>query len=158
MSVSAGLPHWPSAGHRHFRNHVGPELRRVAKAHVADFAQRLLDLADEAAEQRERGRVQHDSKLVLAALRAEKEVIGELTGVLGISHEEIVEQLQEARALVLAIADVIQDSRPEIAESLARELDRRDQPDLADSLRELAAAPAPRHLQALPAPDLMEPQ
>jgi hypothetical protein len=117
---------------------------------VADFADRLLSLADDAAEQREHGREHHDHKLVLAALRAEREVIGELTSVLGVTHEEVVEQLQEARALILAIGDVIRDSRPELAVRLARELDRRSQPELADSLRELADEVAPRHLHALP--------
>jgi len=150
VSVDAQLPHWPSAGHRHFRNHVGPELRRVARAHVADFADRLLGLADEAADQRERGRERNDSRTVLTALRAEKEVISELSSVLGITHEEVVEQLREARALILAIVDVVRDSRPELAEHLARELDRRDQPELADSLRGLAAESGPRHLHALP--------
>lgn len=138
VSVSANLPHWPSAGHRHFRGHVRPELRRVARTHVADFAQRLMDLADDAAEQGAQGRAGHDPKLVLAALRAEREVLGELSSVLGITHEEIIEQLGEARALILAICDVVRDSRPELAEHLARELDRRDQPELADSLRGLA--------------------
>jgi hypothetical protein len=117
---------------------------------VADFADRLLGLADEAAEQREHGREHHDPKLVLAAVRAEREVIAELTSVLGVTHEEIVEQLQEARALILSIADVIRDSRPELAEHLARELDRRNQPELADSLRDLADEVRPRPLHALP--------
>lgn len=148
MSVDANLPHWPSAGHRHFRNCVGPEKRRIARAHVADFADRLLALADEAADQRERGRARGDSRTVLAALRAEKEVIGELSSVLGITHEEVIEQLQEARALILAFRDVILDGRPDLAEHLAMELDRRDQPELADSVRSLVDTRP--QLQAVP--------
>jgi hypothetical protein len=64
--------------------------------------------------------------------------------------------LTEARALILAICDVIRDSRPELAEHLARELDRRDQPELADSLRGLVNEPGPRRLQALPEPNPKE--
>ncbi|MGY1602375.1 hypothetical protein [Geodermatophilus sp. SYSU D00815] len=97
---------------------------------------RLVALADAAAEQRERGEARGDSRTVLAALRAEREVIGELTSVLGVTHEEIVEQLQEARALILAVVKVAREA-PALAGLLALELDRLGHDELADSLRTL---------------------
>jgi hypothetical protein len=140
----------PAAGSRHWRQCVRPELRRSAPpAHVAGFAARLLDIADSAADERERARARHDGRLVLAAMRAEREAISELTNVLGIDDEEVVTQLAEARALVLAVRDAVLDSHPELAERLARDLTGKGQPELADALLSLVREPGPHHLHAI---------
>jgi transposase-like protein len=142
---------------RHWRIHAKPELRRsLPAAHLSDFAVRLWSLANDAAEQRQHSREREDTKLVLSAMREERAALGDLMGVLGVSDEETVAQLQEARALVLAVRDVVINDHPELAEHLAQELDRQHQPDLADSLRGLAADLGPPRLQALPTPDPKE--
>jgi hypothetical protein len=138
VTIDAKLPYWPSAGHRHFRAHVRPELRRaVPTAHLADFAQRLLDMADDAAAQRERARTRGDAKTLLAAMREERAAVSDLVSALGITADEVVDQLQDMRALALAVREVVLDSAPELGERLAAQLEGQGQDDLAESLLSL---------------------
>lgn len=137
-----------AASSRHWRLHVRPTLRdAVPAAHLSTFARRLVDVADDAADLREHGRLLGDHRLVLQAGRAEREAVADLINRLGMDHTEAIEEVEQARAFIYAVHQVTRES-PELAERLAHELDLQGQPDFAEALRELVDARLP--LQAVP--------
>jgi hypothetical protein len=141
-----------AASSRHWRLHVRPALREaVPAAHISTFGRRLLDVADSAADLRARGRASGDDRLALQAGRAEREALADLMNRLGFDDTEAIEQVEEARLFVRAVHAAVRDA-PELAERLARELDRVGQDGLADSVRSLID-PRPQ-LHAVPTKEI----
>lgn len=135
-----------AAASRHWRIHVLPTLRDAVPVHLSEFARRLVDVADDAADLRELGRLTGNHRLSLQAMRAEREALADLTNRMGVDDSEAIEQLDEARAFVLAVQRVVRDD-PELAERVARELEHQGQDELADGVRSLIN-PRP-HLRAV---------
>jgi hypothetical protein len=126
-----------AASSRHWRIHVRPHLRdAVPAAHLSAFARRLVDVADDAADLRERGRLSGDHRLALQAGKAEREALADLMTRLGMDDTEAIEEVEQARHFIHAVHRAVRDT-PELAERLGRELDLGGQPELADSVRSL---------------------
>jgi hypothetical protein len=137
-----------AAASRHWRIHVRPSLRdAVPAAHLSAFARRLVDVADDAADLREHGRLTGNHRLALQAGKAEREALADLMNRLGLDDTEAIEEVEQARQFIQAVHRAVRDA-PELAERLARELDRLGQDNLADSVRSLLDARP--QLQAVP--------
>jgi hypothetical protein len=125
-----------AAASRHWRLHVRPTLRAEVPAHLSTFARRLLDIADDASDLRERAQHDGDRRLALQAGRAEREALADVIARLGIDDVEAIEEVEQARAFVHAVHRAVADA-PELAERLARELESQGYDDMADSVRSL---------------------
>jgi hypothetical protein len=141
-----------AASSRHWRLHVRPALREAAPAaHISTFARRLVDVADDAADLRARGRAAGDHRLALQAGKAEREALADLMNRLGLDDTEAIEEVEQARQFIQAVHRAVRDA-PELAERLACELDRLGQDNLADSVRSLLDARP--QLQAVPTKEI----
>lgn len=124
---------------RHWRGHVRPLLKAAAPdLHLTTFAQRLLTIADEAADLRQGATA---PTVALAAMRTEREALAELTGRLGFDDTEAIEDLRVWTQAARALAGAIRACGPAVAEQIAAQLDAtRDAElaELADVLRDNA--------------------
>lgn len=115
------------------RNHVRPELRyALPGADLGGFAQRFLDLANDAAGIRERGLAAGDDAKAAAGIRSEREALGDLVKLLGITDDEVVRDLAVYRQAVIAVAQLLPDLDPDVTERLARRLDAEQDQDLSE--------------------------
>lgn len=125
-----------AAASRHWRLHVQPVMRDAVPVHLSEFAHRLVAVADDASDLRELGRLTGDHRLALQAGRAEREALADLINRLGVDDTEAIEEIEACRAFVVAVQRSVDDV-PELAERLARELDRQGQDELAAGVRSL---------------------
>lgn len=140
-AVAASTPFSESAARRHLRLHVQPallaELReQTAPIHLADFSDRLVELARRAATVGQYAEQTHNGRLMLQAIREERDVLVTLMSRLGIDSLETAELQLEARALARSIGATIQGGEhPGLSADLADNLDAEGFDQLARSLR-----------------------
>jgi hypothetical protein len=127
-AVSIDTPFSTSAARRHVRLHMQPRLRGemstpVSSVTLSDFADRLLELADQASAIGEYAISTHNPKLALIAMREERDALVSLMTRLGIESGEAVEAYRDAKALTVSLGRVLRSgSVPDLAPALAHEL------------------------------------
>jgi hypothetical protein len=140
-AVAETTPFSESAARRHLRLHVQPALlaefrENTAPVHLSDFSDRLVELARRAATVGQYAEQTHNGRLMLQAIREERDVLVTLMSRLGIDSLETAELQLEARALARSIGATIQaGDHPGLSISLAEQLDAAGFEHLALSLR-----------------------
>ncbi|WP_322937587.1 hypothetical protein [Nocardioides bizhenqiangii] len=126
-----------AAVNRHRRAHLRPELRAQlatrAPAHIADFADQLAELADDANSVRDFARESDNPDLLLRASASKRDTILTLIHHLGVDSTETVESLREAIALAAACVRVLP-SHPDVVTQVVADLRTQGQDRLADEL------------------------
>jgi hypothetical protein len=155
VAVDAGIS--VTAVNRHRRNHLRGELRAVlacgpAANHVADFADQLVELTEDANSVREFARASNNPDLLLRAIASTRDTLLTLTHHLGVDSEETVTSLRGARAVLLALVRVLPTHPAALAE-LLKHLRNNDQADLAAALETAVA-----RMRYLPAPVAPHPE
>lgn len=157
VSERAGVSE--SAVYRHLRNHLQPgALREVQGSESSglrpeQFAARLVASLADISEVRDHARATGDGRLLLAACAQERETLSTLLVRLGMDGESVVNDLKEARALVVAIRAIVRD-HPEAIKQIATELrGDSDGGELADArdallLSTRSANPQPKEIPA----------
>lgn len=146
--VSASMGVSESATYRHLRNHMRPgvlvELRqREGTTQPEQIGARLLRILRDVDDIKAHARATSDGRLMLAACNQEREALGVLMNRLGIDDQTVVEDLEEARALIYAVR-TCSSSMPGMVLALANAV--RDQAGgsvLADALVTLAESSVP---------------
>lgn len=159
-AVAAVTPFSESAARRHVRLHLQPRLAQerfdpAAAVTVADFASRLLGLADTAATMRQRAALSNDNRLALQAIEQESKILSALSARLGIESSEAVALLEECQAVIRGVARAISSGSLRDAETLAWFVREEGAERVADALVDRAAqelrridsspTPAPTH-------------
>lgn len=148
-SIALDTPFSVSAGNRHVRHHMNPELlkemRATTQVHISDFTDRLAALTEETAQVRAYARQVNDPKLLLSAVQAERETLNVLLARLGVDDTEAVAVLREAKALASALAAVLPQS-PAVARALSEHLERCGHDDLSQALASLSAGSEVRQI------------
>jgi hypothetical protein len=154
VSVALDTPYGPTAAHSHFRNHVAkPALAEsrasaASRLQIADFGERILSLADDAAAAREHAVRTNDAKLMLLAIREESSVLATMISKLGLDSTETLENLHQGKALAQAISNVLRD-QPTLARAMARELSESKEPELAQAFYRLSDLASSRQIAQL---------
>lgn len=144
-SIAASTPFSESAARRHMRLHMQPallsELREEGTpVQLADFADRLVELARRAATVGAYAEQTHNGRLMLQAIREERDVLVTLMSRLGIDALETAELHAEARALARSVGEVIRSGdHPGLAADLAGPLEEQGFDRLAGSLQRAEA-------------------
>lgn len=141
----------PSAIHRHMRMHAQVQLRtelanRGAAVHVADLAERLVGLMDEAATVRDYARTVNDPRLLLQAAESERSTVMILVKQLGIDRTDLVTSVRDAQIILGLVGKVLR-PHPEVMRELISELrlhssQRNELSDLADVLESVLPGPS----------------
>lgn len=141
----------PSAVYRHLRLHVREQVRtelanRGAAVHVADLAERLVGLMDEAATVRNYARTVNDPRLLLQAAESERSTVMILVKQLGIDRTDLVTSVRDAQIILGLVGKVLR-PHPEVMRELISELrrhssQRNELSDLADVLECSLLAPS----------------
>lgn len=141
----------PSAVYRHLRLHVREQVRtelanRGAAVQIADLAERLVGLMDEAATVRNYARTINDPRLLLQAAESERSTVMILIKQLGIDRTDIVGSVRDAQVILGLVGKVLR-SHPEVMRELISELrlhssERNELSDLADVLECSLVAPS----------------
>lgn len=141
--VSIDTPFSVSAARRHVRLHMQPRLRaemdRPGSAlTLSDFADRLLELAEQAASIGEYAYATNNGRLALLAIQQERDLLLSLMTRLGIDAGEAAEVFRDAKAVMRAISQLIgSGALPGAGERLAVALRESGHDDLAHAFAAL---------------------
>lgn len=140
-NVSLDSAYSVSAAHRHVRGHVQRDLLRALRttdtAQLHDLAQRLAALLEDTEAARAYAKQVHDGRLLLRAVREERDTLEVLLNRLGVTDQTVLDTLAEARQLIEALRVVLV-HHPGVATELATALDRLGADDLSEALGWLA--------------------
>lgn len=126
--VSIDTPYSVSAARRHVRLHMQPRLRGQldqagSTLGVSDFADRLLELADQTASVGEYAYATNNGRLALHAIQQERDTLIALMSRLGIESGEAAQIFRDAKAVMRALSQVLSSPAfPGAATELARVL------------------------------------
>jgi len=138
--VAVDTPYSATAARRHVRLHLKPRLRAEmggagAPVSLSDFVDRLMDLVEQAAAVGSFAVATSNGKLALQAIQQESSLLVTLMNRLGIESSEVVEELNDARAVVTAIGQLVHDNElPGLVPALASSVEAGGRVELAQSL------------------------
>ena len=137
----------PSAVYRHlrlhFRSEMLAELSRAHRLHVADLAERLVNLLGEAETVRAYAKTVNDPRLLLQAADSERSTVTELVKRLGIDTTDLISDVREGLVLSHSVARVLA-RHPDVLQELVADLSQTPNgSDLAAAYSALSTGPAP---------------
>jgi hypothetical protein len=130
--------------YRHTRFHLRPALRAALREapgfRPAALVVRIADVADSARDARVQAYSAGNAALGARLGDAEVRALETLIDRFKIDHDNAADELRDANALADALTELMPRA-PKLAEVLAQLLDRRERPDLAERVRQLATKP-----------------
>ena len=132
--------------YRHLKFHLRPALRAAMKQapefRPSALVARIADVADSARDARVQAYAAGNSNLGARLGDAEVRALQVLVERFKLGHDDTTDELRDANALADALTELMPRA-PKLAEVLAQLLDRRERPDLAERVRQLAAKAQP---------------
>jgi hypothetical protein len=159
-AVAADAGYSESAAQRHLRNHLQAslvDLRFERWANIVDFAERLAELLDDTSAVRAQAKATNNARLLLHAIREERDTLSFVCNRLGVESNDVVVSLREAAAMACAVRDVLWDHEPEIAHEISTLCRQRGERDLADAFENVANAMRNERAQLVTTPALSAP-
>lgn len=149
VSVVGDTPFSEAAARRHLRLHFRSQMLEQmggpdAAVTLSDFAERLVELANQSADVAAYARQTNNGRLILHAIAEERNTLQVLMTRLGIDSAETAQLYADARELGRALAEIVRTSEiPGLGEELAAALDARGMTNLGDALRRASWADTP---------------
>lgn len=141
-AVAADAGHSESAAQRHLQNHLGSDLAKTGLlqriSEIADFTDRLIELVDDSANVRAHAKQSTNPRLLLHAIKEERDTLAFVMQRLGITDVRVIGELQEIRGLARVLGPVLSESDPAVAMAISEGLSDAGVPGLADAFLRLS--------------------
>jgi hypothetical protein len=136
---------------RHVRGPIQSTSEPVTGTTVSTFAERLLEIANDARRLRSHALTNSNSSVMLRAMAAEQAALTTLMTHMAVDEASVIDALAEAEAFVEVVVQLVFE-RPELGSSVAEAFNRAGSPENASVIAQMAAGRLAKLRSAAAAP------